>query len=298
MITLMNNESQKNKEQETITSENSPLIGGIDNSNAVNPNTQNSNSSPKYIDSSSIDNKPSKISAVDIFFIALGILQIIIIIFNIAGIVSSRASLKAQYNVLGVIFIGLPILACVAMVNLLGLPVFITIKKIRGKKLVFSILSFLISLICIFILATWYFGITGAINKIQTTNFNRQINQDQEQQSAANKNSTEKTKQDAINLLQNCKVDYFVGQSSDEIITKDQNTRDWLEAANKSATGIEILENTPKTYIFASKSLTSELLNDVKQYRQACYDKKKLFIIVDDYIETEYPKGIWTKVKL
>lgn len=112
-------------------------------------------------------------------------------------------------------------------------------------------------------------------------------------------NSTQsgKTKEEAISFMQSCKVDYFVGTTGDLSLAKDSNTKSWLSSAEKSSTGIAILENSPQTYVFASKSMTAELQDTVKQFRQSCYNKKKLLITIDDWIETEYPLGTWTRVK-
>ena len=77
---------------------------------------------------------------------------------------------------------------------------------------------------------------------------------------------------------------------------KGANTQGWLKNAEQSTTGIEI-DVEAKTYIFASKAMTSELQATARQYRQSCYSTKKLYITIDDTIETEYPVGTWTTVK-
>jgi len=104
-----------------------------------------------------------------------------------------------------------------------------------------------------------------------------------------------KTKDEAINFMQNCKADYFVGYT-DMNLVKDASTKSWLDKAEKSTTGIEISEGST-SYVFASKSMTTELQNTARQFRQSCYNAKKLYIAIDDWIETEYPAGQWTRVK-
>lgn len=106
-----------------------------------------------------------------------------------------------------------------------------------------------------------------------------------------------KTKEEAINLMQSCKVDYFIGYTSDMSLVKDDSSKSWLKKAEQSVNGVAILENSPKTYVFASKSMTAELQDSARRFRQACYDTKKLYIMIDDSVETEYPIGTWTKVK-
>ncbi|MDB5182060.1 MAG: hypothetical protein JWP13_823 [Candidatus Saccharibacteria bacterium] len=111
-------------------------------------------------------------------------------------------------------------------------------------------------------------------------------------------NSTQsgKTKDEAINFMQNCKADYFVGYTDINLV-KDANTKSWLNKAEQSSTGIEISEGSPSSYVFASKSMTTALQDTARQFRQSCYNTKKLYITIDDWIETEYPQGKWTRVK-
>ncbi|TAH33483.1 MFS transporter [Candidatus Saccharibacteria bacterium] len=113
----------------------------------------------------------------------------------------------------------------------------------------------------------------------------------------ANPMETGKTEQEVLSLLQSCKVDYFVGYTGDLSVEKEESTKAWLQKAEKSDTGLETSENAPKTYVFASKAMTAKLQNTARQLRQTCYDVRKLYITIDDTIETEYPVGTWTKVK-
>lgn len=111
-------------------------------------------------------------------------------------------------------------------------------------------------------------------------------------------NSTQsgKTKDEAISFMQSCKADYFVGYTDINLV-KDSNTKSWLNKAEQASGGIEISESAPKSYVFASKAMTTELQDKARQFRQACYNTKKLYITIDDWIETEYPAGKWTRVK-
>ncbi|MFZ1301707.1 MAG: hypothetical protein WAQ27_04025 [Candidatus Microsaccharimonas sp.] len=106
---------------------------------------------------------------------------------------------------------------------------------------------------------------------------------------------TGKTKDEAISLMQSCKVDYFVGYTGSIDAIKEANTRSWLTNAEKSTTGIEVSDDSSMTYIFASKAMTADLQAAARQYRQSCYDTKKLYITIDNTIETEYPIGTWTR---
>lgn len=110
-----------------------------------------------------------------------------------------------------------------------------------------------------------------------------------------NNTQSGKTKEEAISFMQDCKADYFVGYT-DIGLVKDSNTKSWLEKAEQSNSGIEISEGST-SYVFVSKSMTAELQDTARQFRQSCYNTKKLYITIDDWIETEYPAGQWTRVK-
>jgi hypothetical protein len=103
------------------------------------------------------------------------------------------------------------------------------------------------------------------------------------------------TKDEVVSFMQACKADYFVGYTDINLV-KDSNVRTWLNEAEQSSSGIEILEDSPKSYVFASKSMTAALQDTARQLRQSCYSKKKLYIMIDNWVETEYPTGRWTRV--
>lgn len=108
------------------------------------------------------------------------------------------------------------------------------------------------------------------------------------------------TRENAISYMQSCQVDYFVGQTdhtdgSGE--TNSESTKEWLAKAQKSSTGIAFLESSPKTYIFTSRAMTADLQAVARQFRQSCHDSRKLYITIDDSVETEYPAGTWVRVK-
>ena len=233
----------------------------------------------------------------------IAILQILGVIVFLTIYASIAGKTGSEFIYMFLVITLFPFMTIFALINVIGFPIFLFKNKYKGKALLLPILSILLSILILVPSIYQIVGLVIGLNKI--ANIGKEIKSTTT--SSSTTQTTKKTdlttaagksKQDALNLMQSCKVDYFVGQGTDEIIAKDQNTRVWLQAANKSSTGIQILENTPKTYIFASKSLTTELLNDAKKYRQACYEKRKLYLILDDYIETEYPMGVWTKVKL
>lgn len=109
--------------------------------------------------------------------------------------------------------------------------------------------------------------------------------------------SSELTEDEAINLMQGCKVDYFVGYTNQVETIKDANTRSWLKKAEQASRGLAVLEGPPHTYVFASKGMTADLQDKARQFRASCYKQKKLYITIDNWIETEYPVGTWKKVE-
>lgn len=281
--TLSENESPDFQKISPIKNVNPPIDGRI--------NTRTPEGTTPY---------RKKVSSLYKFIAILQILGLMIFLAIYASIAGKAGS---EFIYMFLVLTLFPFLSIFAFINVIGFPIFLIKNKYRGKALLMPMLSILLSIL---ILVPSMYQIIGLV-----IGLNRLLNIGNEIKSTTASSSTTQTakksdittvagksKQDAINLMQSCKVDYFVGQSTNEIIAKDQNTKDWLQAAIKSSTGIEILENTPKTYIFASKSLTSELLDNVKKYRQACYEKRKLYLILDDYIETEYPMGVWTRIKL
>ena len=108
--------------------------------------------------------------------------------------------------------------------------------------------------------------------------------------------SSGSTKDEAISFMQSCKADYFVGYTDINLV-KGANTKSWLNKAEQSSTGIEISEGSQKSYVFVSKSMTTALQDTARQYRQSCYNKRKLYITIDNWIETEYSAGKWTKMQ-
>lgn len=101
-------------------------------------------------------------------------------------------------------------------------------------------------------------------------------------------------KEEAISFIKNCKADYFVGYTDLNLI-KDSATKSWLNKAEFSSTGIVISEGSPYSYVYVSKSMTTVLQDTARQARKTCYYTKKLYITIDNFIETEYPIGTWVK---
>lgn len=242
--------------------------------------------------------KPSKWKY---FFITLGILQILGIALFFLGMFS--AAKQAEQGVSGTEFIALalyitvvPSVAILAIINIISLPIYLFKSRVRGKFLIFSIISLLISFV-LFSFGTFMVYRLYSYPKQLSEELDRKYeNIETEQSKARSTEVPEKTKDEAFTLLNECRVDYFIGYTDINLI-KEDNTKAWLNAAEKSSTGIEISIGNP-THIFVSKQKTIEYQEEVKKIRDACYDKKKLYIVEDNWIETEYPIGQWTKVEI
>lgn len=246
------------------------------------------------------DQKPSKWRY---FFIVLGILQALGV--AIFFLIMMWAIQQAKAGVSGTEFIGLilyvtlvPAVGLIAFINLVGLPIYMRKHKPRGKGLVFSILSLSVSIILALYGAYSVYQFRVALPKHanELSEQSRQKFKEQDRQFAEANAKPEITKEEAISFMQSCKADYFVGYT-DISLVKYSNTKTWLNKAEQSNGGIEISENSSKSYVFASKSMTAALQDTARQFRQSCYGTKKLYITIDDWIETEYPQGKWTRVK-
>lgn len=108
--------------------------------------------------------------------------------------------------------------------------------------------------------------------------------------------ATGNTKKEAEDALRKCKVDYVIGYDSNLDVFSKTTTRDWIESAEKSTTGIKILENSPKTYIFLSKAMTPKIAAVARQYRDNCYDTRVVYVTIGQYVETRDSTGQWVKI--
>jgi len=241
------------------------------------------------------DQKPSKWRY---FFIVLGILQALGVALFFLVMSSVVGKTGGEFVALLLFITLVPAVGLIAFINLIGLPIYMRKHKPSGKWLVFSILSLVISVILALYGAYSVYQMRVAVPKHinELSEQSRQKSEQRQQEFAAAKTRPDITKEEAISFMQNCKADYFVGYTDINLV-KEANTKSWLNKAEQSSTGIEILEGSPKSYVFASKSMTAALQDTARQLRQSCYNTKKLYITTDEWIETEYPQGKWTRVK-
>ncbi len=241
------------------------------------------------------DQKPSKWRY---FFIILGILQaagaalFLLAMLGAAQLAKSGAS-GTEFIALILFVTVVPTVAVISLINLIGLPIYLRKHKPHGKGLVFSIVSLVISSLLVLYGAYSVYGLTVYPKKLSEGL--RQKNEQGQQEFATANAKPEITKEEVISFMQGCKADFFVGYTDINLV-KDSNTKLWLNKAEQSSGGFEILEASPKSYVFASKSMTTALQDTARQFRQSCYSTKKLYLTIDNWVETEYPVGKWTRV--
>ncbi len=281
--------------------ENKNTQNTTDQLSAQRPETLNEQLNQPAVPSPSnqLKRKPSKWRY---FFIVLGILQItgiavfLLIMIDLSRSASAGAS-GTEFIAMALFATLAPAVGLVALINFIGLPIYLIKHKPRVAGLVFYIVSLIISTLLVLYGAFIVFQIT-VIAPTHEKAFEeryRKTYEEKQRQKATDYARPEITKEEAINFMQSCKADYFIGYTDISLI-KNENTKSWLELAEQSSSGVEISEDSPKTYVFASKSMTTELQDSARQFRQSCYSTKKLYIKIDNWIETEYPVGTWTKV--
>jgi hypothetical protein len=251
------------------------------------------------ISTNQIEQKPNqKRSKWGFLFELLGILQALGVGLFFLIILSISGQTGSEFIAMLLLVTLVPAVGLIAFINLVGLPIYMAKRKPRGRGLVFCILSLIISVVLASIAAYNLYQLRVTVPRhINELSEQSRQNSDQKQQEYAAANAKpEITKEEAISFIQNCKADYFVGYTDINLV-KDGNTKTWVNKAEQSSTGIEISEGSPKSYVFASKSMTTALQDTARQFRQSCYNTKKLYITIDGWIETEYPPGKWTRVK-
>lgn len=213
-------------------------------------------------------NKPSKWRY---FFFILGILQALGVGVFIAVIIWAIRQAKA--GVSGTEFMGLilfvtvaPTVGILALINLIGLPIYVVKHKPRGKWLVFSILSLLISCLLALYGAYGLYQLRVTIPK-QVQKVNEQINnkiKNEEQQFATDNANPEITKDEAITLIKSCQLNglYYTNQTGDKA---DGN---WGEL---SSTGVVLTRINGKPYrISIADRLISEIIPITREAQKTC----------------------------
>ena len=251
--------------------------------------------------------EPPKPSRWRVVFLVLGIMQVLGVALFF-GVMIWLWSL-VQTGLSGTEFIGLilfvtvvPFLGIVGLLNVIGLPIYIAKRKPRGMGLVFSIISLSISGLLV------VFGAYMAVQlfiivPLRTVQLREELSREYitEDYSQFGKTNTPVepagiTKAEATALLTDCKVNFFAGYTDISLI-ENEIPRGWFENMEQTGADFEYSEGEQGLYLFASKAMTAEMQDTVRQIRQDCYDTQKLYIVVDDWIETPNAQGEWVRVK-
>lgn len=207
------------------------------------------------------------------FFIVLGILQALGV--GAFFLIMMWAFQQAKAGVSGTEFIGLlvfvtlvPAVGLIALINLIGLPIYMRKHKPRGKGLVFSILSLAVSIILALYGAYSVYQFRVAVPKRvdKLSEESQQKFQAQEQQFAADNAKPEITKDEAINLLKACKLNGFY--YTDQTDKSDPANGGWGEL---SSTGVVLTKVDGQPFrISIADRLIPELVPVARQAQKTC----------------------------
>lgn len=206
-------------------------------------------------------------------FIILGILQILVI--ALFFFIIWWAVQQAKAGVSGTEFIGLilfitlvPAAAILAIINLIGLPIYIKKHKPHGKGMVFSILSLAVSIILVLYGAysIYQFRVALPRESKQITQEYDQKFQAEQKQFATDNAQPEITKDEAVQLLQSCQLKgfYYTNQTD----KSDPTNGGWGEL---SSTGVVLTKIDGQPYrISIADKLVSELVPIARASQRTC----------------------------
>ncbi len=204
------------------------------------------------------------------FFILLGILQILgVVLFFM---VMTWAAQKAKEGLSGTEFVALflyatlvPATGLIALVNLIGLPIYIAKHKPHLIGLISSIISLLISAVLALYGGYTIYQMQVAFPKQEKEFFEQHQKEyeQQKQQFAADNAKPEITKDEAIELLRTCQIYgfYYTNQTS-------RDNGGWGEL---SSTGIVLTKVDGRPYrISIADRLVSELVPIAREAQKTC----------------------------
>ena len=213
------------------------------------------------------DNKPSKWRY---FFVVLGILQALGV--AVFFLIMFWAIQQAKAGVSGTEFIGLilfvtlvPAVGIIALINLIGLPIYMRKFKPRGKGLVLAVVSLVISVILFLYGAYSVYQLRVAVPRQidELSEQSRKDSEQREQEFAADNANPEITKEEAIKLLQSCKLKGFY-------YTKEADKEHGTSPAT-SATGVVLTKIDGEPYrISIADRLIDELVPIAREAQKTC----------------------------
>ncbi len=155
------------------------------------------------------EEQPKKKSKWRYVFIVLGILQILGVIGYFAAFFLAMNSIAGMFFILYIFAYYIPALGVLALVNLIGLALFLIIRKARGVGLILGILSLLVSLVIV-AYAGYISYQTYVVAPQQMAEYTaRSIERDKEYEIERANAISEISKDEAITLLNTCKLRGF-----------------------------------------------------------------------------------------
>lgn len=209
------------------------------------------------------ERKPSKWRY---FFIVLGIIQItgvaifFLIMIGLAQDAKQGAS-GTEFIALALYATLVPAVAFVALINFIGLPIYMIKHKPRPVGLAFSIVSLVISTILVLFGAFMVYQIAFTHPQIERRSFDRL--EKKQKQFAADNAKPEITKEEAIELLKACQLNgfYYTNQT-------DKNNGGWGEL---SSTGVVLTKIDGEPYrISIADRLIPELVPIARETQKTC----------------------------
>ena len=204
------------------------------------------------------------------FFVVLGILQVLGV--AVFFLIMFWAIEQAKAGVSGTEFTGLalfvtlvPAVGIIALINLIGLPIYMRKFKPHGKGLVLALISFLISVILFLYGAYTVYQLRVAVPRQidESSEQSRKDSEQREQEFAADNANPEITKEEAITLLQSCKLKGFY-------YTKEAEKEHGTSPAT-SATGVVLTKIDGEPYrISIADRLVDELVPIAREAQKTC----------------------------
>ncbi len=233
---------------------------------------------------------PRKPSKWRYLFIALGILQIFGIAIFIATVTSAYNLAKhgvsgTEFLVLILLTTVVPAVGLIAIINIIGLPIFVIKNKVRGIGLVLCIISFAISII-----PAIYGGYTMYQLRVEAPKQrkaeNDKLNNDIAQREHAFKVDNSKpeiSEAEAIKLLNSCQLKGFY--------YTNQTTRDDGGWGELSSTGVVLTKVNGQPYrISIATRLESTLIPIARKAQKKCGGPQFWH---DGAYEQQQPDGSW-----
>jgi len=163
-----------------------------------------------------------------------------------------------------------PIIGVAALINLIGLPIYFSKKRPRGKSRLFLFIAFLISIVLFFFIAIGAYGFVTAFRseKMIATQQEKLVEEENKQydkEFAAENPRPERSKEEAIQLIQSCVVEklFYAYQNNN-----NRQSGEWGELSSTGAV-VTVIDGKPSMMSIADR-LVPELLPIAQEAQKTC----------------------------